>query len=228
VPLVNAYIAVAELREEIGDTGSILDTDVIERAINAASRAVDNYCSGGVPGSRRFWRDAVATTRVFRADSPTRAWVMDISTTTSLVVKTDEDGDGTYERTWTSSDYQLEPLNQDVVAAGDTVTPYAWWEIVAVDTLLFPVWVNQRAGLQVTARFGWSSVPDEVKRATLLKAVSLFKRKDAPFGVAGFGEFGAVRITRNDPDVVDLLSGFRKTRTRTLSYRPQARSLFHW
>jgi hypothetical protein len=42
----------------------------------------------------------------------------------------------------------------------------------------------------------------------MLKAASLFKRKDAPFAVAGFSEFGAVRIGRNDPDVLELLGGY--------------------
>lgn len=64
--------------------------------------------------------------------------------------------------------------------------------------------------VQVTARFGWSAVPYQVNEATILKAASLFKRKDAPFGVAGFNEFGAVRITRKDPDVLELLSDFAR------------------
>jgi hypothetical protein len=44
----------------------------------------------------------------------------------------------------------------------------------------------------------------------ILKAASLFKRKDAPFGVAGINDFGPVRITRTDPDVIDLLRSFRR------------------
>ncbi len=226
--IVNGYCTEAEFRDQLNDTGSDLDVDLIHQAINAASRWVDDHCSGGVPGARRFWRDAAVTTRVFAPDRVNRAWVDDIGTTVGLIVKTDDNDDGVYETTWTASDYQLEPLNQDIVALGDTVAPYAWWEIVAVDDLTFPVYLSQRASLQITAKFGWSAVPDEVKQATILKAVGLFRRKDAPFGVAGFAEFGPVRISRVDPDVIDLLSKYVKSRSRTLTYYPQNTSLYHW
>lgn len=226
--LVNAYATTAELREHMGDTGSVMDTDVLERALNTASRSVDQHCSGGAPGMRRFWRDTGVTTRVFRADSQIQAWVMDISTTTGLVVKTDDDADGTFGVTWASSDYQLEPLNQDVAHASDTATPHAWWVLAAVAGRRFPVFTSGRAGLQVTARFGWSAVPDDVKTATLLVAAALVQRNSAPFGVQGFGEFGAVRIARTDPTVAELLERFRKRRPRTWSPQPQAGSLFHW
>jgi hypothetical protein len=64
--------------------------------------------------------------------------------------------------------------------------------------------------LQVTARWGWSSVPIEVYEACLLKAAALYKRRDSVQGVAGFGDFGVVRIGRSDPDVIDLLGPYRR------------------
>ncbi len=221
--LTNAYCGVDDVRSQLGDDGKRLDQALLERAINAASRAVDRYCS------RRFWRDASVTTRVYRATDGRSVWTDDISGTTGLVVATDPGGDGTYETAWTlGTDYAVEPLSDDAVAAGDVVTPYAFWRLAAVGTrVFFPRSSVGFPAVQVTARFGWSAVPDDVVMAAVLRAVALYKRKDAPHGVAGFGDFGAVRLSRQDPDVVALLGPYVKTRPRTLSYDVQRGSLFH-
>lgn len=227
--LVNAYCSDADVRSQMKDPTAKLDGELIEKAINASSRAVDRWCSGGfaVAAPRRFWRDAAVTVKTWVADDPTMVWVEDISTLTGLIVKTDDDGDGVFETTWTIGvDYQVEPLNGGVVAPDDTATPFAFWRIVATGWRRFPVF-DRRAGVQVTARYGWSAVPDEISQATLLKSVSLFLRKDAPFGVAGVNDFGPVRISRSDPDVCDLLSAYKKQRSRTLTYGAQRASLFH-
>jgi hypothetical protein len=199
--VVNGYATVAELREHLGDTGSKLDTELLERSIEAASRAIDRHCG------RRFWQEATTSARTYRPVDPLTVIVDDISTTTGLAIKTDTTGDGTWATTWDSADYQLEPLNADVVATGSTGDPYAWWRIVAIDDKTF-ITGTLRASLQVTARFGWSAVPDEVQEAAILKAVALFRRKDAPFGIAGIGDFGPVRISRRDPDVTELLAPY--------------------
>lgn len=198
--LVNAYATVAEVRTHLADSTSLLATELLERAINAASRAIDAHCG------RRFWRDALVTARTYRVECSEYVYVDDISTRTGLIVKTGTDG-VTFDTTVASTDYILEPGNADVLAAGDTVDPFAFWKIAAVGGTTFTV-DRRYPTLQVTAKFGWSSVPYEVQEATILKAASLFKRKDAPFGVAGFGEFGVVRIGRNDPDVMELLGRF--------------------
>ncbi|GAA2092334.1 hypothetical protein [Actinomadura alba] len=197
MPLVNPYCAVADIRAELSDADSKLSEALIEKAISAASRAVDKHTG------RRFWPDPAPTVRAYKTTGCSTVRVHDISTLTGLVVKTDPAGDGSWATTWAASDYQMEPLNAD--ADGGS---YAWWDIVSL-LGAFPA-ARRRPSLQVTARFGWSQVPDQVTEATILKAVGLFRRKDAPFGVAGFGEFGAIRITREDADVVDLLAPFRR------------------
>lgn len=193
--VTNGYCTNAELRIHLGDAGTTLNAALLDRAVNAASRAIDKYCG------RRFWQDSEPATRVYRPDDPYVAWVDDISTTTGLIVATDTAADGTYATAWTTDDYQLEPLT----AAGDSAP---WWRIVAVGGYTFPQG-TRRATLQVTAKFGWAAIPDEVNAACLIRASSLFKRKEAPFGVAGFSDLGVVRISRRgDPDVVDLLDPF--------------------
>ncbi len=44
-------------------------------------------------------------------------------------------------------------------------------------------------------------VPENVRLATLMLVSREFRRRLSPEGVAGFGDFGAVRISRIDPDI---------------------------
>jgi hypothetical protein len=71
----------------------------------------------------------------------------------------------------------------------------------------FPV-DSSIAAVRVTARWGWSAVPTAVKQATILLASRGFKRYDSALGVAGFGDLGAIRVSRTDPDVTALLEPY--------------------
>lgn len=202
--LTNSYATVAQLREHMADPGSKLDAELLERALNATSRSIDKFCG------RRFWQDAAVVAREYRPRDETVVFLDDISTETGLVVATDTTGDGSFTTTWLSTDYQLEPRNADVVAAGSSGDAFAWWQITAIDNETFPVH-DHRATLRVTAKFGWSAVPVEVEDACLMKAAKLFRRKDSPDGIRGFSEFGPVRISRfEDPDVADLLENYMR------------------
>lgn len=197
--LVNPYCTVDDVQRQLSDKDAKVDEVIVERAINATSRAVDTWCG------RRFWKDATVKTRVYEAKDSRCVRVNDISTTTGLLVATDGGGDGTFETSWTiNTDFYLKPLNAD--ADGPA---YAWWDLVACGSKRFPT-CQVRPGLQVVAKFGWSAVPPEVEQATVLRAVAIFKRKESPQGVAGFGDFGAIRIGRQDPDVVALLANFQR------------------
>jgi hypothetical protein len=194
----------------MSDSGAILPVALLEGGINATSRAIENYCG------RRFWKDSAPTTRIYKTDDSYIAWVDDIATKEGLIVETDDLGDYTYVTSWSGADFDLGPYNQDVVSFGDEVKPYSWWRIHAVGDKVFPV-SDFRATLRVTARFGWSDIPDEVNQACLMKANNIVKRKDAPFGVAGFTEFGAVRISRReDPDVASLLDPYIRIGARDI------------
>lgn len=196
--VVNGYCSVDDVRDQLSDSGSILATNLMEKAVNAASRAVDDYCG------RRFWQDPAPVVRKYRPRRRDRVTVDDISTTTGLIVETTSSVSWAAPTTWTlDTDFELEPDNAD--AEGPA---YAWWRLLAVGSKHFSY--ARFRSLRVTARWGWSQVPDPISEATLLKAVSLFERRNAPFGVAGFGEFGVVKITRKDSDVIDLLSGYPK------------------
>lgn len=194
--ITNGYCTLADLKAVMHIADSV-DDDMLSSRIEEASRVVDDYCD------RRFYADANATARVFTSTSGTFALVDDISTTTGLIVKTDSAADGTYANTLTlNSDYQLLPLN--AFAKGLPITRIQTIGQGELPTRTAP------APIQVTAKWGWPSVPAPVKSATILMAGRLAKRGDALLGVAGFGEFGAISVRSVDPDVARMLAPYRQ------------------
>lgn len=194
--LANQYATVDEVKARFAITDAI-DDYLIRKAIRAASRQIDKLCR------RRFYADATATARTYWRDSTIHTYVDEFWTTSGLVVATDQDDDGMFEVTWSAGDYQLEPLNG--IVDGESGWPFNM--IRAVEARTFPA--AKRPGVQVTAKWGWAAIPDDIREATLLSAAELFKLKDAPFGVAGFGEFGAVRIRAN-PIVMRAISPYKR------------------
>ena len=195
--VTNGYTSVTDLNRYIGlDSGDTVDETLLEQAINAASRMIDAYCR------RRFYADDEATARYFTTGSSDLIYVDDFHTSTGLVVATDSGADGTYSTTWATSDYLLEPTNSE--RGGISGWPYDALRAVGDYSFTGRWTVRNRPYLKVTAKWGWAAVPDVVEQACLVLASEIFKLKDAPFGVAGFGEFGAVRV-RENPMVARLL-----------------------
>lgn len=62
--------------------------------------------------------------------------------------------------------------------------------------------VDLRLGPWVIPTDPW---PANVEEAVLLQAARLYKRRNSPEGVTGFGDLGVVRITALDPDIDQLL-----------------------
>jgi hypothetical protein len=198
--ITNGYCTLAELKDYISiPVADTEDDSILEIAIESASRAIDSFTG------LRFWTDATVVARYYSTTDEEAVDIPDgIQTTTGLVVKTDDDDDGVYETTWTlNTDFRLEPIN----AAADGLP---WNRIVAVGDRLFPTTIYR--GVEVTAKGGWSAVPVTVKQACLLQSSRFFKRKDAPFGVAGSVEFGSELrlLSALDPDVQLLLAAYRR------------------
>ena len=191
----------AALRIGVGDT---LDDDLIDNCVGAASRLIDGYCN------RRFWQSGTAESRVYQAEDSFYCSIDDIAGT-ALTLRSSTLADGTFDVTWKVSDYQLEPLNGNL----DGLT-WSYDKIRAVGDYLFPT-VNANYGeqalVQVTAIFGWPSVPEPITQATIIQASRIFKRYDSPLGVAGFGDLGAIRVSRFlDPDMAQLVEPYRRMR----------------
>ena len=197
-----AYATLAELKGFVGIPPADTADDVtLQLALDSAALQVDHFCD------RTFAADATATTRQYAATLGGTLSVDPISTLTDLVVATDDNDDGTFETTWTiGTDYRVEPVNAAANGA-------PWTRLIALGPRWFPR-LAYRPGVQVTAKFGWpgGAPPAPVKHAVLIQASRLWKRKDAPFGVAGSVEFGSeVRLlAKLDPDVESLLRPYRR------------------
>ena len=194
--ITNGYATLAELKAVMRiPTADTVDDALLETSIEAASRQLDGFCE------RVFYTNS--GTRVYMPNDSFVCETDDIVSITTL--KTASDGTS-FDTTWSTADYQLEPLNG---RAGGIVTPFT--QIRAVDDLLFPTYGGE-ATVQIVGTFGWSAVPIAIKQAVLMLAQRQFKRYDSPLGVAGVGDLGVIRVSRIDPDVQSLVSPFRKVR----------------
>ncbi len=203
-----SYVDVTTFKAYINASGSTIPDATFQTAINSACRAIDGYCR------RRFYVDVNPVARTFvpqtllDLDLDRYPQANDIAFRTNCTVATDAGGDGVFETTWASTDFQLLPENADI--ADLEARPFT--ALRAVGTKTFPwlvnTWLTHLNRVQITALWGWQQVPDAVVQATLIKAARIFFRKDSPGGIAGFSDFGPVRIsTKTDPDIVDLLDG---------------------
>ena len=158
VPASDLYCTPEQLksRADISDT---LDDREILAACRSVSRWIDNtHCE-------RVFARRTATMQI-----DTCGWyslpVPDLVSVTSL--KTDDDCDGVYETTWSTSDYELQPVN-----AAALLEPKPYTSIAAVAGRLFPV-RGTRTGrpprAQIVGVWGWPSLPPAVSEGAALLA----------------------------------------------------------
>jgi hypothetical protein len=182
------YVTLPELKAARKITADDNDT-TLTQALTAACRQIDRRTG------RTFGLDDTATARTYGVAGRTTVdgllLVDDIGSVDGLVV---EAGSGS---TWTPvTGYDTGPDN--ALVRGEPIT-----------TLTKPAggyWVGPR--VRITARWGWPAVPDDVRQAALLLANRLYGRKDSPGGVVGSAEWGAVRVSRLDPDVEILIGPY--------------------
>lgn len=191
-----AYATAAEFKAYVGgDDDVTVNDDWLEDVQAAAEDSINDHCG------RNFNVVDAAADPTSRSYPPRGDLVIvhDIANTTGLTVANDG-------ATVASTDYQLEPLN-GLNAAGATV-PYHQIRLIN------SCWTHdgKRATVTVTTdQWGWPSVPDQVKQATLILGKDIAHIRQNRFGVAGFGEFGVVRV-RDNPHVAQLLSRLRHPR----------------
>jgi len=190
--IVNGYATLAQVKAALRLTDTVDDT-LIENAIESASRRIDGYTS------RWFYKTAQTPVQVYPATLYECGTLNDIANT-SVTVKIDSVGDGSYATTWIQGQqYQLEPLN-----AGLSGKPYR--RIVAINGFNFPVAVDKPL-VQVTAQWGWNAIPSDVTQAAILLSMRQFARLNAALGVVGFADM-AMQVRAVDPDVRDLLNPY--------------------
>jgi len=201
--ITNGYTTLAAMKNFLSIVDSTDDT-LLEGLIESASRSIDRIAN------RRFYADSSASARSYRANNNVFVYVDDISSTTGLVVKTDDDGDGTFETTLTiNTDFLVDPLTASALGRPFT-------QLTMVNTLnVWPVYPGLfsnglRPGVEVTAKWGWPSVPDDIETACQILTADLYKRKDSPGGILGLGDLGAVRMSPLGRDVTAMVRAYKK------------------
>jgi hypothetical protein len=201
--IVNGYATLTQIKNYMSISDNT-DNDLLEDLIESASRSIDRIAN------RRFYLDTTASARLYRAYSDIFVYVDDIGTTSSLVVALDINGNGTYTKTLTlNQDYILDPLT-----ASSLGRPFTQLTMVS-NTETWPIFPGLtqnglRPGVQVTAKWGWPSVPDDVNMACLILSADLYKRKDAPGGILGLGDLGVVRMSPIGRDVTAMIRAYKK------------------
>ena len=203
--ITNGYATLTEIKNflsiPISDTA---DDALLEGLVESSSRSIDRIAN------RRFYLDTNASARLYRAYSDVFVYTDDIGLTSGLQVALDEAGNGTYTTIITlNTDFILDPLT-----ASAKGRPYTQLTMVS-STTSFPIFPGLfgnglRPGVQVTARWGWPSVPDDINAACLILTADLYKRKDAPGGILGLGDLGAIRMSPLGRDVTAMVRAYRK------------------
>lgn len=207
-PPLSAYATLVDFNNYL--PGSTSNPTHATLCLATASRWIEKHCN------RKFSLDTNATARTFEPQSLYHLDLRsipyaDIGSTSGFTIKSDAGGDGAFETTWLTTDYELTPYN----AAVDGPEPRPWTGIRAVGAQTFPLLVaavlTRFDKVQVTAKWGWPAVPSAVQHACLMQAARLFSRTKSPDGVAGFGDSVALRVSNQiDPDVAAMLHDYRR------------------
>lgn len=193
-PLGGPYATLADVKRRMStaDSNTSGDTDA-NYALASASDMINQYTG------RQFGRVETASARSVRV----RRGYLDTDdfwTTDDLVINGSAYVVG---GTWS-----LEP--SDGILNGVPGYPYERIVRTFGDHPIYQAYGGYAATAPtlVIARWGWAAVPGSIVQACLMLAADHLKSKDAPFGVAGFGDY-VVRVRAN-PKVQELLDPFRR------------------
>lgn len=162
--ITNGYATLAEYKQWVTMRGSSTSNDptddaVIENHIEAVSRYIDRET--GV----RFFADSTDATRYY---TPTDSYVLKIDPLSAAPTSVSIDTTGTrsYTALTINTDFELLPYN----AALDG---QAYTELHIIAVLSSYSWPILAKGVKVVGKFGYPSVPHDVREATLLIAQNL-------------------------------------------------------
>ena len=193
------YVGLEEMKDRLGITDSTDDSS-LQFAIAASAGCINEYCG------QSFFR--VTETRTF---VPMDLWLLDIPPLVSATsLKIDRDGDGVFEEPWVQgTDYMLRlgPRRYNANELGQS-RPYKQVHVLQTGRLFpFLLPYGHQDKVQIAGTWGWPAVPWQVAEANRILAAQVFKEKDAPFGVAGFGDLGVVKVS-SSPTLVMMLERF--------------------
>lgn len=178
--------------DDLGDFMHVVDDAEyaqLQSLIGEASRLIDAHTKFSFEPAA-----TTATARLFAARFDDLLFVDPISSTTDLVVETQDTIGGSWT-TWAAADYQLEPLNQ----RSHGIENHPFWSVRAVSRRYFPV--GQLARVRITARWGWTDgTPELVTGAckTIVKAMQQQRTSAAEVAVIGEGMASRIYMVSKD------------------------------
>ena len=178
----DAYASVEEYKAVAVHIDAASD-DVILTDLLVVSRYMEGLLH------RFFTNDAAVVNRVYYPSKTASClYIDDVSTLTGLVLKVDTDSDGSFsdETAWTiDTDFEMWPKNAD-----KGPEPQPWGQIV-IPSYSTKSPFSPTYPVQVTARFGWPTVPAPVKRACI--ELTRILRIESPRATSTFSaEMGTV------------------------------------
>lgn len=192
-----SYATLTQFKAAVGITDTADDT-ALQNVLDATDTLIDLYCD------RKTGFGTASETRYYTPENLNYVLVDDLVSVTTL--QTDDNADGTYETTWSSStDYKLAPIN----AALDG-WPYDIIETSVTAPRSFPK--NVYLGLKLVGVFGFPSVPAAVTQAAIIQANAVWSSRTAPFAVVGSVDLGGIlRMTRAlHPEAALILEPYRR------------------
>jgi hypothetical protein len=205
-PAPPMYASLDELKSMLRITNvSTDDLDMTSKLVSAQGQIEDDC-------GRRFYRDSVASSRIYMPTHPNLLEVDDIATATGLIVEIGTINNNAFS---TLASTAFDYLPDNCLAKGRPIEYLrrTWGAWATSFNTGIPYTTGLNARVRVTAVWGWPSIPEEIKNATLLKAARLFRRKDSPEGIRGFSDMGVVRVTRYDPDYDNLIGRYVRVET---------------
>jgi hypothetical protein len=190
-----SYATLSQFKEALQITDASQDT-ALQAVLDATDDLIDNFCDQAVG----FGRTA-SQTRYYTAEHLYYCITDPIVSVSSIA--TDDDGNDTYETTWSATDYILAPKNAPL-----DNEPYTEIDTSLAGQRSFPLSLN---GVRVIGVFGWPSVPSAVVQAALIQAGAVWSSRSAPYGVIGSNELGGImRLSRAlHPEAQVLLERYR-------------------
>jgi hypothetical protein len=203
------FIRSAAVADDIDDPDSAIEA----LAVESAARAIDRAC-----GRTFRLADVTASARYFTY-TPPRGWdvpvydpnpqdwyrhavlpIDDVADTTGMIVTFDTSGNGDY--TLATTEYRVGPSN-----ATARQMPYS---SLIFDSGTYPPSCTE--GVKVEALWGWGAIPQTIVNANLIQASRFYKRRDAPFGIAGSPDMGSELrlLAKLDPDVALMVGAYKR------------------
>ena len=162
--VTNSYATLAEFKIYSTVRGATTGADAnddtaMEDILELASRYIDGQTG------RRFYANSVDETRYFIASKDSYCETDDMSAAPTTV-SVDYDNDRTYSAL-DSGDYELDPINALLDGR-----PYTAMYIHPTSAEYFPQ--DTRNGVKIVGKFGFPSVPDDIKELTLAMAQNIY------------------------------------------------------